>query len=875
MRFRKTRSSLRSRRRSSQLPVVAEVLEDRTLLSAGGLDQDFSGDGIEITDISGLGSSDSSTDVAVSSTGEVFVVGNSNNAPYIVKYDASGSLDSSFGSGGIAFIDLNGAFFFAASVAVENGGTIVVGGTRETSGAQDLAVVRILANGTVDSTFNSNSGLATFDFTNTHDRGQSIALDAQGRILLAGESEQTATGVDLAVVRFTTAGVVDNSFGSSGGQLIDFGSSTGNAIADTNANVAVDGNGNILVAGTSNQTSAGTGRDFAVARLSPTGAFDGGFGTLGKLTVDMGFGAGLAEDTLAGLAVDSQNRVLIGGTTDTSSEAFGVARLTTGGILDTGNFNADDFPAQKKGKVIFNFNGDPSTVADLAVDSDDRIVIVGNPLNNDFAAARVLTNGDLDEDFGTDGQVIHDIGTSFDFATAVVIDHLDRIIIAGNVNELSSDTDFAVARLHGEEVTALPPTANAGGPYSGVEGTAVTFSGSATDGVGVLTYEWDFSYDGVTFNVEATGQIIGQSFDDDIDNGQVALRVTDSIDQFDISVATLDIANVAPQNVTISGPTDAVRGQTVSYTSSFTDPGADDTHTFAWSVLKDGSPFSPSTPTDQAGFSFTPTDNGNYTVSLTVTDDDGGAGNVTHATSVTAVAVQGTTLVVGGTTDRDKIVILNGPNAGELKVKIDWVLIGTYTANDILVFAQAGNDVVAISGQVSADATVFGGDGRDLIKGGGGNDTLRGEDGGDMLLGWSGDDILVGGNGNDLLLGGTGRDIIIGGDGSDWLVGNNGDDILIAGTTSYDVDQTSLNLIRNEWTSSETYENRVSNVWNGTGSLNGTGVKLNENVFDDQDTDFLIGSGGDDLFIFNPDDDYAFDIDDEAFADDLDWVLTT
>jgi hypothetical protein len=75
------------------------------------------------------------------------------------------------------------------------------------------------------------------------------------------------------------------------------------------------------------------------------------------------------------------------------------------------------------------------------------------------------------------------------------------------------------------------------------------------------------------------------------------------------ATATTDVTvrNVAPQKVTIAGPTAGVRGQTLSYSGRFTDPGTADTHTLAWAVTRTGA-----TVAAGAGgvFSFAPTESG-------------------------------------------------------------------------------------------------------------------------------------------------------------------------------------------------------------------------------------------------------------------------
>jgi Ca2+-binding RTX toxin-like protein len=157
-----------------------------------------------------------------------------------------------------------------------------------------------------------------------------------------------------------------------------------------------------------------------------------------------------------------------------------------------------------------------------------------------------------------------------------------------------------------------------------------------------------------------------------------------------------------------------------------------------------------------------------------------------------------------------------------------------------------------------------GGSGADVLMGGSGDDTLRGNDGDDILLGGDGGDDLDGGEGNDVLSGGDGDDnlngdrgldILIGGSGKDDLKGGNGDDLLIGGWTLYDDFVDSLRLIMAEWSSGRDYDDRVTNLHDGTGPvLSGTGVKLRMDgaaqtvINDDGEEDKLKGDSDRDWF---------------------------
>lgn len=173
--------------------------------------------------------------------------------------------------------------------------------------------------------------------------------------------------------------------------------------------------------------------------------------------------------------------------------------------------------------------------------------------------------------------------------------------------------------------------------------------------------------------------------------------------------------------------------------------------------------------------------------------------------------------------------------------------------NDILA-GRRGDDV--LSGGLDND-WLRGGRGNDTLSGDEGNDTLRGNRGDDVLRGGGDNDALHGGRGNDILLGesgsdllrgGRGRDLLIGGLDADILFGSRGDDILIGGTTTHDANDAALTAILGEWTSSNPYLTRVSNIRTGGGSLGGIKLEAGITVMDDNATDILVGNRGRDWF---------------------------
>jgi len=181
-----------------------------------------------------------------------------------------------------------------------------------------------------------------------------------------------------------------------------------------------------------------------------------------------------------------------------------------------------------------------------------------------------------------------------------------------------------------------PPVANAGVPYVGDEGSIVTLDGSGSsdpDG-NIVSYEWDLDNDGLYG--DATGVTTNVVFDDD-GTHTVRLKVTDENNEIDFGTATVTVNNVAPS---VYAGVDATinEGDTFSSSGSFSDPGAD-----SWAATVnygDGSGDQLLTLNEDKTFSLSHTyvDNDVYTLTVTVTDYDGGENLDTALITVNNVA---------------------------------------------------------------------------------------------------------------------------------------------------------------------------------------------------------------------------------------------
>ena len=218
----------------------------------------------------------------------------------LARYNGNGSLDTSFDGDGRVSEDFGSYQAAAADVAVDANGRIVAAGYsgRYDSGWDfDFALARFNSDGSLDTSFDGD-GKVTTDFGSTVDSGNAVALDADGKIVVVGTSERLSTGRDFALARYNDDGSLDTSFDGDGKTTTDVGASSDSAYG-----VAIDRDGKIVVAGYSNQGSSYTSDyDFALVRYDSDGTLDASFDGDGKVTTDfahttdLGYGVVLDAD---------------------------------------------------------------------------------------------------------------------------------------------------------------------------------------------------------------------------------------------------------------------------------------------------------------------------------------------------------------------------------------------------------------------------------------------------------------------------------------------------------------------------------------------------------------------------------------------------
>ena len=310
-------------------------------------------------------------------------------------------------------------------------------------------------------------GVVNLSLGSGNDAANAVALQADGKMVVAGSSTSTGGSTrNIVVQRFNTDGTPDSSFGPGTAGVGAVSLNLGDNTDDVAKAVAIQLDGKIVVAG----TSTGRSSNIVLARLNANGTLDAAFGSGvadgtpdGVVAVNLGDG----DDVVNALVIQPNGKLLVAGTTTsttggttggTTSGNIMVARLNADGTPDTG-FGAGVADGTPDGVVSVSL-GDGSDEANaIALQADGRIVVAGTTTStgssSNIAVVRLNGNGTLDTDFGAgsadgtpDGVVSLSLGDGNEVARGLALQADGKVVVVGNrVN--GSSTDIVVLRLLG------------------------------------------------------------------------------------------------------------------------------------------------------------------------------------------------------------------------------------------------------------------------------------------------------------------------------------------------------------------------------------------------------------------------------------------
>lgn len=326
----------------------------------------------------------------------------------LARYGTNGALDGSLNGVGYATTQFGGSAAANAIMVQPADQKIVTAGYSDDT----VGVIRYTTSGGLDATFGSG-GRASIDIGVSE--VATALLNQSGKILVAGGAT-VGGGSQFLLARLTTAGALDTTFGPSNQGYV-----TTLIGAGANANGVVEQtNGRLVLAGVAIVNGVG---NFALARYTSSGTLDTTFGTNGITTT-------LIDNFCAGnaCAIDSSNRIIVVGYSRTTATRLALARYTSTGSLDT-TFGTN-------GIVNLEFAGVETVGNGVAIQSDGKIVICGTSGNN-VLVARFTTSGVLDTTFNTTGYVLTSLGVPAN-GNAITVQPSDQKILVAGTADLSA-----------------------------------------------------------------------------------------------------------------------------------------------------------------------------------------------------------------------------------------------------------------------------------------------------------------------------------------------------------------------------------------------------------------------------------------------------
>jgi len=380
--------------------------------------------------------------VKIQQDGKITLAGtlydDTNRYVMLLRYNTDGSLDSTFGLNGIV-TNILGPYSTAYAMTIQPDGKIVIAGGSDVN----FLVARYRTNGTLDSPFGSG-GVVITD-ANGDAGANAVTLQSDGKIIAAGTG-----GFDIALIRYTTTGALDLSFGPDHTGKVFTHLGDRNVLSSANA-VAIEPGDNIqtldriVIAGSTEAFSVWN--RYVIARYKLDGTLDATLAGTGVVIDSFNANNNLGSCLLIQGTGTETRKLIVAGSFDTGGfldEDIGVMRFNDNGALDsTFGFG---------GKLTISYGTNLDNANGMAFFGTNKFLIVGsteiNNGNSDFAVARYnLSDGSPDSTFDGDGKLTEDITDRFSQANATAIQADGKIVLAGQADNGQNES-FVLSRFN-------------------------------------------------------------------------------------------------------------------------------------------------------------------------------------------------------------------------------------------------------------------------------------------------------------------------------------------------------------------------------------------------------------------------------------------
>ncbi len=307
---------------------------------------------------------------ALQADGKIVITGHADvggTQSIVARFNADGTLDTTFDSDGYATVNFGTSSETFNDVQIQSDGKIVVTGYAIIDGHEQITVARFETNGSLDTTFDTD-GLVIIDIGGVDDRGNALAIQSDGSLVIVGET-YNSTDDDIAVVRLNSNGSLDTSFDADGIRIISI-----NGGYEDGCDVALDDNEQIVIVA---KTSTNSGDSMVIRLNNSDGSYDTSFNGTGYASIEMGS----PYEGIGELAIQNDGKIIVVGDAYVggNNDAF-IFRLNSDGTLDT-SFSGD-------GKIINDISsGGIDSVQAVSVKDNGDIIIVGNTNGNQFIAS--------------------------------------------------------------------------------------------------------------------------------------------------------------------------------------------------------------------------------------------------------------------------------------------------------------------------------------------------------------------------------------------------------------------------------------------------------------------------------------------------------
>ena len=300
---------------------------------------------------------------------------------HVWRYHADGSLDTSFGNGGVKIIDFSGTDDLPLAIALQGDKIVVVGNSYDATTNNSFAATRLNPDGSLDTSF-ASGGKFTSSLTPGSDSAFAVGVQADGKLVLGGRA-----GGQMAAVRLNADGTPDTSFGTAGTVLLPTTVNSG-AFSLTFAD------GRILLAGDSGNNNANVAA--AMVRLLADGALDPSFGSGGTLTAQLS----PADDRFRAVEVQQDGKIVVA--------AYASLRSPTDPLkIVILRFHPDGSPDTQfgqHGRTVLQMHGVADQLAGMSL-VGGKIVVYGTTVNDTNYnttgfIARLNSDGSMDASFG-------------------------------------------------------------------------------------------------------------------------------------------------------------------------------------------------------------------------------------------------------------------------------------------------------------------------------------------------------------------------------------------------------------------------------------------------------------------------------------------